>query len=101
MAVEREPSDWVRRGPRRPTRLTASAVWADGTTGSVEVTEFSYLGCQLSSEHEFVKGETVRLFLPDLGKVHAQIRWVRGGKAGVKFLTGDSARDARRARIGV
>jgi hypothetical protein len=43
----------------------------------------------------------VRLFLPDLGKVHAHIRWVRGGKAGAKFLTGDSAKDARRARIGV
>lgn len=99
--MQRQTSDWVRRGPRRPTRLIAAAQWADGTTGTVEVTEFSYFGCQLSSEHEFVKGETVRLFLADLGKVHAQIRWVRGGKAGVKFLTGDSAKDARRARIGV
>jgi hypothetical protein len=78
----------------------ASAQWADGTTGDVEVTEFSYLGCQLTSEHEFVKGETVRLFLPQ-GQVHAQIRWVRPGKAGAKFLMGDSAKDARRARIGV
>ena len=99
--MNRQTCDWVRRGPRRPARLMASAQWADGTTALVQVTDVSYLGCRLHSEQEFVKGETVRLFLPDLGKVHAQIRWVRGGKAGAKFLTGDSAKDARRARIGV
>jgi hypothetical protein len=99
--MDKDTIDWVRKGPRRPAQLTASAQWPDGTTVAVQVTDFSYFGCRLSSDQEFVKGETVRLFLPDRGKVHAQIRWVRGGKAGAKFLTGDSAKDARRARIGV
>jgi len=41
------------------------------------------------------------LRLPDRGVIRAQIRWVRNGKAGARFLTGDSVVDARRARIGV
>lgn len=99
--MERESLDWVRRGPRKPVRLLASAEWTDGSTAVVEVSNVSYLGCRITSDHQFVKGETVRLFLPDLGKVHAHIRWVRDGKAGARFLTGDSTKDARRARIGV
>jgi hypothetical protein len=99
--MRREAIDWISRGPRKPARLTASAHWPDGTTETVAVTEMSYLGCRLTSEHGFVKGETLKLFVPDLGQVHAQIRWVRDGVAGAKFLTGDSAKDARRARLGV
>ena len=41
------------------------------------------------------------LRLPDRGVIRVQIRWVRNGKAGARFLTGDSVVDARRARIGV
>jgi hypothetical protein len=99
--MERQQIDWTSRGPRRPAQLMASAEWADGTTAAVQVSNLSYLGCRLSCDHGFVKGETVRLFLPDLGKVHAQIRWVRAASAGARFLTGDSTKDARRARIGV
>jgi PilZ domain len=99
--MNREVSDWVRRGPRRPAGLDAAAEWPDGTCATVVVSDISYTGCRIASDQELVKGETVRLFLPDLGQVHVQIRWVRGGTAGAKFLTGDSAKDARRARIGV
>jgi PilZ domain-containing protein len=99
--MRREAIDWVSRGPRKSARLTASAHWPDGTTATVVVTEMSYLGCRLSGDHEFAKGETLKLFLPGLGQVHAQIRWVREGLAGARFLTGDSAKDARRARLGV
>src|SRR3954469_8377285 len=99
--MDREVSDWIRRGPRRSARLNASAQWGDGTTGAVTVTNLSYTGCRLSADRDLIKGQTLRLFLPDLGQVHAQIRWVRGGMAGARFLTGDSAKDERRARIGV
>jgi hypothetical protein len=99
--MRREPIDWISRGPRKPARLTASAHWPDGTTSTVDVTQMSYLGCRLACDRALMKGQSVKLFLPDLGQVHAQIRWVRGGIAGAKFLTGDSAKDARRARLGV
>jgi hypothetical protein len=99
--MDREISDWAPRGLRRPARLVASAQWADGTSSPVVVTNLSYSGCRLAPEQRFVRGETVRLVLPELGQVDAHIRWVRNGKAGARFLTGDSAKDARRARIGV
>ena len=35
------------------------------------------------------------------GVINAQVRWVAGDKAGVKFVTGDSVVDERRVRIGV
>jgi hypothetical protein len=99
--MKREAIDWVRRGPRRAATLNALAHWPDGTMTNVVVSELSYFGCRLTADRTFTKGETVRLFIHDLGKVHAQIRWVREGTAGAKFLTGDSAKDARRARLGV
>jgi hypothetical protein len=99
--MQREGIDWVRRGPRKPARLTASAQWADGKKAPVLVTNLSYLGCRIFTDRDLAKGETLHLTLPGLGEVHAQVRWIRDASAGVKFLTGDSARDLRRARLGV
>jgi hypothetical protein len=99
--MQREAIDWVSRGPRRSARLTGSAQWADGREATVLVTNLSYLGCRIFTDRDLVKGETVRLTLPGLGEMHAQVRWIRDGSAGVKFLTGDSARDLRRARLGI
>jgi len=90
-----------RDAPRRPVRLTAAARWADGTAATVELSNMSYRGCQLRSKQPFEKGETVALVVPNMGQVRAQIRWVKGDCAGARFITGDSAVDARRARIGV
>jgi len=99
--VEREVADWFVRAPRRATRREALAHWPDGSSVPVVVANISYAGCRLTSRHSFVPGETIGLALPELGRITAHIRWVRGGTAGVRFLLGDSARDARRARIGV
>jgi hypothetical protein len=99
--MRKDMRDWLERAPRRPARLTAEAEWPDGSAVAVVVSEISYQGCRMTSKHEFIRGETLRLTLPNLGMIHAQIRWIRDGVAGAKFLTGDSARDARRARIGV
>lgn len=99
--MNRMTNDWPDRGTRRPVRFTAEAWWADGSSADVVVSNLSYDGCQLTSRHQFNRGETVLLNLPDRGRIRAQIRWIRNGKAGARFLTGDSALDTRRARIGV
>lgn len=67
----------------------------------VTVSNLSYEGCELRSAHGFTKGETVRLSLPNAGKIQGHVRWVKGDCAGVRFLTGDSVPDARRARLGI
>jgi hypothetical protein len=100
--MDREDQDWSsREAPRRPVRLTAAAQWGDGTALTVEVSNLSYRGCQLCSKQPFTKGETINLVVPNMGQVRAQIRWVKGDRAGARFITGDSVQDARRARIGV
>jgi hypothetical protein len=91
-----------RDAARRSVRLVAAAFWPDGSSASVLISNLSYSGCEMQSRHSFEAGGTIRLTLPDRGNIHGHIRWVRNGRAGIKFLTGgDSARDIRRARIGV
>lgn len=99
--MDRESQDWVPRGRRQHARLTARAQMPDGTKYTVVVTEMSYEGCKLSSNRPLAKGQTVVLSVPGRGEIVAQIRWIKNGLAGAKFVTGDSAKDARRARLGV
>jgi PilZ domain len=99
--VEREPIDWVPRAPRRRVSLRGLARWEDGSSAPVLVSNISYRGCQLWTDHEIEYGETVTLTLPGYGRIEAHVRWVSGGAAGLRFLTKDSAVDDRRARVGV
>jgi hypothetical protein len=99
--VERELIDWLPRAVRRRVSLTGIAYWPDGSSATVLVSNISYDGCLLWSDHEIHNGESLELRLPGYGTINVQVRWVSGGSAGVRFLTGTSAVDDRRARIGV
>lgn len=99
--MEREPIDWSPRPDRRRVGLTGVGHWPDGSSAPVAVCNISYQGCQLWSDHPIVYGESLTLCLPGYGTIEGQVRWTEGGAAGVRFLTGSSARDDRRARIGV
>jgi len=99
--MDRKPLNQSDRGLRRTVKLMGEAHWPGGRSAEVVLSNLSYDGCELSSRHSFQRGETIMLRLPDRGVIRAQIRWVRNGKAGARFLTGDSVVDARRARIGV
>jgi hypothetical protein len=61
----------------------------------------SYDGCHIWSDHELSPGETIILMIPTKGEIEGQLRWIRGGRAGVKFLDGGRAVDERRARLGI
>jgi hypothetical protein len=93
--------DSAREEPRRLVRFVAAAFWPDGSSATVLVSNLSYRGCEMQSRRAFEVGQTIGLTLPELGAIHAQIRWIKDGRAGAKFLKGASARDIRRARIGV
>lgn len=100
--MKREEFNQVSRNdPRRDVRLAAAAFWIDGSSAAVQVSNLSYSGCELQSKHPFKQGETIGLALPGMGKILAQVRWVESDRAGARFLTGDSAADERRARLGV
>lgn len=99
--MERGATDWVRRSNRRRTNLTGSARRADGSVFRILVSNLSYEGCHLWSEAGLEKGELLELSLAGVSDMQAQVRWVTGDRAGVKFMTGDSVADERRARLGV
>lgn len=99
--MDRDTSDWLPRSRRQSARLTARALMPDGTKHTVVVTEMSYEGCKLSSSRPFTKGQSIVLSVPGRGDIAAQIRWIKDGCAGAKFLTGESAKDSRRARLGI
>jgi PilZ domain len=99
--VERETIDWLPRAARKRVSLTGLAKLADERSVRVLVSDLSYQGCHVWSDHDFAAGEALTLYLPGYGEVLGQIRWQSEGRAGVRFLIGASAVDERRARLGV
>ena len=67
----------------------------------VHMTNLSYDGCRLLTEQPLDIGETLRLVMPRMQEMNVQVRWVQDNEAGVRFLQTATARDDRRARIGV
>ena len=75
------------RGSRRDVEFGAFAERSDGQVAALTVSNLSYDGCQLRSEEQFRPGEIVKLNLPRLGQVVAEIRWSGRGKTGATFIT--------------
>lgn len=99
--MERNDKDWVRRANRRPTHLRGTASRPGGALVRVLLSNITYDGCHLWCEGELEKGELLQIRVEGLSVMPAQVRWASGDRAGVKFVTGNSAVDARRARLGV
>lgn len=99
--MERSTQDWVWRAKRRRTNLTGTARRVDGSQLRVLVSNICYDGCHVWSGGDLQKGELIELCVTGMSLIRAQVRWVRGDSVGVKFVTGDSVPDERRARLGV
>jgi hypothetical protein len=97
--LERAVSQWVRRS-RKAASLSGVAYRADGSWVRVHMTNLSYDGCHLLTDHVFDIGETLTLAMTRMQHLTGQVRWVRDGEAGVRFVQGNGV-DERRARIGV
>ena len=97
--IERPISQWVKRN-RKATSLTGVAYRADGAWVRVHMTNLSYDGCHIITEEQFDIGEPLTLVMPRMQHLKVQVRWVKDGQAGVRFL-GSNAVEDRRARIGV
>ncbi len=99
--MEREPQDFKPRQPRQTASLRCVGHWLDGSSATVLITNMSYDGCHIWTDHDLCAGETIDLTLPARGKIHAQIRWAKGGRGGLRFLVDLASVDARRARLGI
>jgi hypothetical protein len=65
------------------------------------MTNLSYDGCHVITDKQFNFGETLTLVMPGMQHLKVQVRWVREGQAGVRFVNGASVADDRRARLGI
>ena len=100
MTIERKPADWSNRANRNRMSVTGVAYRSDQSWVRVHMTNLSYDGCKLLTDHPLDIGETVQLVMPRMQPINAQVRWTTGGEAGVRFQSASAAAD-RRARIGV
>jgi hypothetical protein len=84
--IERSVTQWVRRMHRNRASITGTAYRSDDSAMRVHITNLSYDGCHLITEEVLDIGETILLKLLRMQKTQAQVRWVKGQQAGVRFL---------------
>jgi hypothetical protein len=77
---------WIGRKDRFPVGMDAVVHRSDGGTVSVRLTDFSEEGCRMEGDELFQIGERVRIDVPKLGLVNAQVRWALAGSAGTRFF---------------
>ena len=80
---------WIGRKDRFAVAIEAVVHRADGSTASVRLTDFSEEGCRIEGDDHFQIGEQIRIDVPRLGPMEAQIRWALPGSAGTRFLKAD------------
>lgn len=98
MSQEQRFQGWIKRNDRRTVEIATHAVLSDGSTVDVRVTNISYDGCRIETGRTLPIGEGLRLALPKLGEIEAQVRWSLLGEAGIQFLLVDTVPDADRMR---
>ena len=77
----------VKRAERHEVDLPALAFRADGTSLGVTLRNMSYNGCLLVADAAFAIGEKLRLAVPLMGEMRAQVRWASNeGRAGACFV---------------
>jgi len=85
MSLMQRVQGWIGRKDRFPVAIDAVVHRADGSTASVRLTDFSEEGCRMEGD-DFQIGEQVRIDVPRLGLMEAQVRWALPGSAGTRFL---------------
>ena len=76
---------WTPRNDRRSVDLAAYVHRGEGPPLPVTVTDLTEQGCRISTAETLLIGEPIRLEIPRLGYLNAQIRWALEGEAGARF----------------
>ena len=80
----REPG-WTPRNDRHAVDLAALVHRGEGEPLAVTVKDLTEQGCRISTAVTLRIGEQIRLEIPRLGYLNAQIRWSFAGEAGARF----------------
>jgi hypothetical protein len=76
-----------RREQRRPVVLPAFALFADGKRIELTIVDLSYDGCSVEAPVTFLPGSKLKLSVPRLGELEAEVRWCEGNIAGLCFTS--------------
>jgi hypothetical protein len=76
----------TRRKDRHPVAVDAEIHRTDGSKLSATLTDFSDDGCCIEGTNDFRIGERLRIAIPRMGQVRAQVRWSLPTSAGAKFV---------------
>ena len=74
-----------RHEDRREVALGAVVHRRDGSRVSAELSDLSYGGCRIQGGEPLEPAEQIRLIVPSLGEIEAQVRWSRNDGAGAQF----------------
>jgi len=73
------------RPSRRAVHLSGIAILNDRQTAEVTVLDLTYDGCCIEAADALTVGQTIKLSVPGLGAIDAQVRWCKGSKFGLAF----------------
>lgn len=85
----------VEREGRTERPVEAYVLTNDGREIPVVITNVSNCGCLIKAGGDFASGEQVRIEVPRLGGIWAQIRWAADGDAGAEFVPGSDLWEPR------
>jgi len=76
---------WVVRAYRRGVQLPVFVYTIDDRRVPAVMTDLSYDGCQLRSEHSFTEHAIVTIVHAQIGEVKGTVQWAHEGKLGIRF----------------
>jgi hypothetical protein len=76
---------WIDRKERARSNVAATLLRHDGSSEPVMVTNLSDEGCRIETDRALAIGERLRIAIPRVGELTAQIRWTVNGSAGARF----------------
>ncbi|MFL6748124.1 MAG: PilZ domain-containing protein [Sphingomicrobium sp.] len=92
----------VTRAERQEVDVAATAYRVDGTCFGAALRNISYDGCLFVADAAVSIGEKLRLAIPRMGEIRAQVRWASNeGKAGAQFVVEEIGPMDRTARFGL
>lgn len=90
----------VKRDERFDVNLPGIAFREDGSSLTVTLRNMSYNGCMLVADMALAIGEIVRLAIPRMGEIRAQVRWASdGGRSGARFVLEEIGPDEPHSRL--
>lgn len=76
--IERLFTVWANWANRSRISIMGLAYRSDGTRIGVQMINLSYSGCKLKTDQPMVIGEEVKLVIPRMQPINAEVRWTTG-----------------------